>query len=61
MKPFTAIAIGIFAVVALMHAIRLLYGWEVTINGLTIPMWISVVGFIIPSGLAVLIWRESGR
>ncbi len=59
MKPFTTLAAVMFALVALVHALRLLYGWEVTIAGWTVPMWVSVIAFIVPAGLAVLLWREA--
>ena len=59
MKPFTAIAIFIFGLIALLHVFRLLYGWEVTINGVVIPMWASILGLIISGGLAIMLWRES--
>ena len=58
-KPFTTIAIVIFALVAALHVLRLIFGWEAVIDGLVIPMWASVVGLIIAGGLAVMLWRES--
>jgi hypothetical protein len=58
-KPFTAIAIVIFSLVAVLHVLRLIFGWEVVINGLVMPMWASVVGLIVAGGLAVMLWRES--
>jgi hypothetical protein len=59
MKPFSTIAVGVFALVALVHLLRILQGWEVIVNGITMPLWVSVVGAIITGGLAILIWRES--
>jgi hypothetical protein len=61
MKPFTAMAIFIFGLIALLHILRLLYGWEVTIDGVVIPMWTSVLGLIIAGGLAIMLWREFGQ
>jgi hypothetical protein len=58
-KPFTTIAVGVFALVALLHVLRLAFGWEVTIQGSVIPMWVSVLGVIIAGGLAIMLWRES--
>ena len=58
-KPFTTIAIVIFSLVAVLHVLRLIFGWEVVINGLVMPMWVSVVGFIVAGGLAVMVWREA--
>lgn len=61
MKPFTTIAITIFALVAALHVLRLIFGWEAVINGMVVPMWASVLAIIIAGGLAVMLWRESRR
>ena len=58
-KPITTIAIVIFSLMAALHVLRLIFGWEAVIDGLVIPMWASVVGLIIAGGLAVMLWRES--
>ena len=58
-RPFAAIAVGVFALVALLHVLRLVFGWEVTIQGSVVPMWVSGLGVVIASGLAVMLWRES--
>ena len=59
MKPFTTLAIAIFTIVAVVHLLRILLGWEVLIQGTVIPMWASYLGLIIAGGLAVMLWRES--
>lgn len=61
MKPFTTIAIVVFSLIAFMHFLRLFFAWEVTINGMTVPVWLSVLGFLISSGLALMLWRESRK
>jgi hypothetical protein len=58
-KPFTMIAVGVFALMALVHVFRLLFGWAVTFQGSVVPMWVSVLGVVIAGGLAVMLWRES--
>jgi len=58
-KPFTTIAVGIFALVALLHVLRLTFRWEVTIQGSVIPLWVSWLGVVIAGGLAIMLWRES--
>lgn len=58
-KPFTTIAVGVFALIALLHIFRLALGWEVTIQESVIPLWVSWLGVVIAGGLAVLLWRES--
>jgi hypothetical protein len=59
MKPFTTATLVILALVAIVHALRLLLGWSVTVDGADSPMWASVVGFVIAAGLAVGLWRET--
>lgn len=61
MKPFTLIAVIVFSLVAVAQATRLVLGWEVTINGISIPIWVSAVAFIVAAGLAVMLWRESRK
>ncbi len=59
MKPFTTLAIVIFTIVAMVHLLRILMGWEVLIQGTVVPMWASYLGLLIAGGLAFLLWRES--
>jgi hypothetical protein len=40
-KPFTVAAVVIFAIVALMHLLRFVLGWDANIAGTEIPMWVS--------------------
>lgn len=58
MKPFTKIAIAVFSLVAILHLLRLVFGWEVIVSGIIIPLWVSVIGLIVSGGLAFLLWRE---
>ena len=59
MKPYTKIASVDFAVVALLHLVRVIFNSQVSIDGLDIPIWVSIVGFIIPLLLSIGLWRES--
>ena len=43
-KAFSAIAAVIFALVALLHLLRLVMGWSIVIDSWTVPMWVSWVG-----------------
>jgi hypothetical protein len=58
MKPFTLIAIVVFVLIAVMHVLRLLLDWYVVVAGVSIPMWVSLLGLLIAGGLAVMVWRE---
>ena len=60
-KPFTLLAIIIFTVIAFLHLYRLIAGWEVIVNTMVIPMWISVAGVILAGGLACMLWYEIGE
>jgi hypothetical protein len=59
MKPFTRVAIAVFSVVALAQLLRILLGWPVTVNGILIPYWVSVIACGIGATLAVMLWREN--
>jgi len=59
MKPFATATVAILALVAVVHLVRLLAGWSVSINGIDIPMWVSVVALVVAGGLALGLWRES--
>lgn len=61
MKPFTIIAIIVFSLIAFMHLLRLFFGWEVAVNEMIVPIWLSLPGFLITSGLALLLWRETRK
>ena len=60
-KPFTIAAIALFSLIALLHLLRLTLGWEVTVDGVTVPVWMSGIAFAIAAGLAVMVWRESRK
>ena len=49
-KPFTTITVVILAVVALLHALRLLFAWSVTVEGTAVPGWVSIVGLVVVAG-----------
>ncbi len=61
MKPFTTIAVIVFSLIAFMHLLRLFFSWEVTVNAMIVPLWVSMPGFVIAAGLAFMLWREMRR
>ena len=61
MKPFTTVAIGVFALVAIAQLLRLVLGWNVTVNGILIPMWVSAIACLLAATLAVMVWREQSK
>jgi hypothetical protein len=61
MKPFTLVAVFVFALVALLQLVRVVMGFEVTVNGFTVPIWASGVAFVVAAALAILVSREARR
>jgi len=61
MKPFTTIAILIFAVICIAHVVRMFAGWPVRIDSVDIPVWVSGVGAVVAGLMAIMLWRESKR
>jgi hypothetical protein len=59
MKPFATATVALLALVAIVHVVRFLAGWSVSINGIDIPMWVSVIAVVVAGGLAAGLWRES--
>ncbi len=41
----------IFGLVALLHALRLAFHWQVRLRSQEIPMWLSVVGLVAAAGM----------
>jgi hypothetical protein len=59
MKPFTMLAVAVFAIVATLQLLRVLLGWEVTVNNFNVPLWASLVAGVVALVLAVMLWREN--
>lgn len=57
-KPATLITAFLLALLGLAHLLRIIFGINVTIGDWPAPTWVSVVGFIIPAALAVLLLIE---
>lgn len=61
-KTFTLFAVLIFAIVALLHLLRIYMGWLVVIGEWTVPMWVSWIAFVVAGGLSCfgvrLAWRQ---
>ena len=51
-RSFFLITSILFLPIALLHAVRLLQGWQVTIGGAVVPLWVSWIGLAISGFLA---------
>ena len=59
MKPFTFIAVLVFSLIALMQLLRAFLGWDVTVNGMLIPVWASAIAGVVAAVLAFMLAREA--
>jgi hypothetical protein len=60
-QPVTTIAAILFALIGALQLVRFIMGWEVTVNGIAIPVWASGIAFVIAAILAIMLWREARR
>ncbi len=56
---FNLVAGIIFLLVALLHALRMIYDWQAIIGGWSVPLWASGVAVVIFAGLAY--WALKSR
>ena len=60
-RIFSLVAAAVFLLIALGHALRLLFGWQVTVANIVVPLWISWIGLAIAGYLAYQGFRLSKR
>ena len=58
---FPLLAGAIFLIVAVAHALRLVFKWEVIVAGWLVPMWVSAVALVIATYLAYVGLRRQSR
>jgi uncharacterized membrane protein len=60
-RTFSVVTSGLFFLIALLHAVRLLRGWQVTIGDVVVPLWVSWIGLVIAAYLAYQGFRLASR
>ncbi len=60
-RTYCGVSATLFSVVALAHLTRLLNGWSIEIDTMTVPMLASWLGLIIPGSLAAWGFREARK
>lgn len=58
-KPATKITAVLFVIGALIHLLRVLFGWSVMIGGAMVPMWVSFIVIPVALVLALVLMREA--
>jgi hypothetical protein len=58
MKPAALIACVFLSLVALAHAVRVLFGVPVTVGTFAVPMWMSAAATVFTAVVAIWLRRE---
>jgi hypothetical protein len=56
-KDYCLVSGVLFALVALAHLLRILYGMSVQVDQMDVPMFVSWIGLVVPGALAVWAFR----
>lgn len=61
MRRYAQVSSAFFAIIAVLHLVRLVMQVPVQVADMSIPLVASVGGFVLTGGLAVWGFRETGR
>ena len=53
MRTYVTISGCVFALVALAHLLRLIYGWAAQVGSFPVPPWMSVVALLVAGALCI--------
>ncbi len=59
-KTFYLTTTAIFSAIAILHLLRIFYGWHAVIGGWIVPMWLSWVAIVV-AGYLVYIGFKLGK
>mgnify|MGYP006271538797 CR=1 FL=1 len=51
-QTFYYVIAGVFLMVALLHLVRIIEGWEAVLGGVVIPMWVSWAAIVLAGYLS---------
>lgn len=60
-KSYIIVTAVFFLIVAFLHLLRLIIGWEITMEGWSVPRWLNFIALIITGYLAYEGFRLSRR
>ena len=58
-KTFTLTTGIVFSIIAVLHVLRLLLGWEAVIGGWDVPLWVSWIALLLSGYLAYSAFKLS--
>jgi hypothetical protein len=61
MKPLITIVAILLTGISVAHLVRIIFQVEILVGGFIIPIWVSIIGFIIPLVLTLLLDRENKK
>jgi hypothetical protein len=61
MKPATTVVTILLVGISAAHLVRIISRVDIAVNGMQVPIWVSIFGVIVPAVLALLLWRENRR
>ena len=56
-KSYLSVSGLIFLIIAVLHVLRIVYGWEAVIGGWMLPMWLSWASLVIAGYLSWSAYR----
>jgi hypothetical protein len=60
-RTYNAVTGALFLIVALLHLLRIVFGWGAEIGGLGIPIWASWLGLLVAGAFAYFGLRQNLR
>ena len=61
MKPVTTVVTILLVGISVAHLVRIIFQVDIVVNGMYVPIWLSIFGCIVPAILALMLWRESRK
>lgn len=60
-RTYMTVSGVIFGIIALLHGARLLQGWPAQIGSVELPLWLSILGFLVAVYLAWSAWKLTAK
>jgi hypothetical protein len=51
-RTYNIVTGALFLIIAVLHLLRVIFGWQARIGGLDIPLWASWLAILVSGGLA---------
>jgi NAD/NADP transhydrogenase beta subunit len=60
-QTYNTVTAAVFLIVAVVHLLRIIFGWAAQIGGLDIPVWVSWLALVAAGALAYFGFRLNSR